>query len=424
MAAELARAARGGGQGSVVLPRQARLAASADLRLSALGSRYGKLAFLCAACGARFDVGRLVRWPEWMARALWFAFAYYVVALLPVLGLVNHYYIRYSYVGDHFQYLASMGIIALAGAGIARLLARVGLWRRASGDAICLALLLVLAVLTWRSAACTKTSRRSIGRRSSAIPNVGSRIPTSAFCCQAAVSTRKRSTSTRRHWILSPISPNRTKISALPWRNSGRVPEAIEHYRKAIENDPAMSRRYNLAVTLAGAGQTSEAIAQLGKALETRPDYAEAHNNLALLLANQGKLDEAIFQYERALQSNPKYAKARNNLGLAYSARGRTDKAISQYRMAIEIAPNLAEAHYNLGVDLAARGEIAEAIVHYRRALASNPNYAKAHYRLGLALAASRQVDAAIVEYEKALAIKPDFANARRRLEAIRRRTQ
>src|SRR4029453_15636702 len=52
-------------------------------------------------------------------RALFFAAAYYVVSLFPVLGFFSVFFFRYSFVSDHFQYLASMGPLALTGAGIA-----------------------------------------------------------------------------------------------------------------------------------------------------------------------------------------------------------------------------------------------------------------------------------------------------------------
>src|SRR6184192_1471660 len=59
----------------------------------------------------------------WLIRAKWsravfFTLAYYVVSLFPVLGFFSVYFFRYSFVSDHFQYLASMGPLALAGAGI------------------------------------------------------------------------------------------------------------------------------------------------------------------------------------------------------------------------------------------------------------------------------------------------------------------
>jgi len=71
----------------------------------------------------------------WSRRNGWgrsplFAFAYFAVSLFPLLGFFNVYYFRFSYVADHFQYLASMGPLALAGAGLARLPAWLAQGRR------------------------------------------------------------------------------------------------------------------------------------------------------------------------------------------------------------------------------------------------------------------------------------------------------
>jgi len=38
---------------------------------------------------------------------------FFVVTLSPVLGLIPFTYFQYSFVADHFQYLASLGIITL-----------------------------------------------------------------------------------------------------------------------------------------------------------------------------------------------------------------------------------------------------------------------------------------------------------------------
>jgi hypothetical protein len=59
----------------------------------------------------------------WLKRHAWsraclFAFAYFLVALLPALGLIDNSIFRYSPVFDHLQYLASIGPLALAGAGL------------------------------------------------------------------------------------------------------------------------------------------------------------------------------------------------------------------------------------------------------------------------------------------------------------------
>jgi Flp pilus assembly protein TadD len=53
------------------------------------------------------------------------------------------------------------------------------------------------------------------------------------------------------------------------------------------------------------------------KALEIRPDYAEAHNNLGVALARQGRLEEAIARFGEALRLKPDYEEARTNLEFA-----------------------------------------------------------------------------------------------------------
>jgi len=42
-------------------------------------------------------------------RPVAFAFVYFVITLFPVLDFFDVYFFRYSFVSDHFQYLASMG---------------------------------------------------------------------------------------------------------------------------------------------------------------------------------------------------------------------------------------------------------------------------------------------------------------------------
>ena len=66
------------------------------------------------------------------SRPAFFAAAYYVVSLFPVLGFFSVFFFRYSFVSDHFQYLASMGPLALAGAGIVTGCSRLAASRRLS----------------------------------------------------------------------------------------------------------------------------------------------------------------------------------------------------------------------------------------------------------------------------------------------------
>ena len=134
-----------------------------------------------------------------------------------------------------------------------------------------------------------------------------------------------------------------------------------------------------------------EAIAHYQKALQIKPDYAEAHNNLGNALLQKGQVDEAMAHYQKALQINPDYAEAHNNLGNALLQKGRVDEAITHYQKALQIKPDYAEAHNNLGNALLQKGNVDEAMAHYQKALQIKPDYAEAHNNLGNALASKGQ---------------------------------
>ena len=74
----------------------------------------------------------------------------FVGTLFPVLGFLNVYPFLYSYVADHFQYLSSLGLIALAAAAISLLIGRLRQPTPYAASGLCLILLATLAVLTWQ----------------------------------------------------------------------------------------------------------------------------------------------------------------------------------------------------------------------------------------------------------------------------------
>ena len=156
------------------------------------------------------------------------------------------------------------------------------------------------------------------------------------------------------------------------------------------------------------------------KALEIKPDYAEAHNSLGLVLAAQGRVGEAIAHFSKTLEIKPNDELAHYNLGNMLAGRGQADEAIAHYRKALEIKPDYEAAHFKLANVLAGRGQADEAIAHYRKALEINPDDAEAHSNLGVVLAGRGQLDEAIAHFQKALEIKPDDVKVRRNLEVAR----
>src|SRR5439155_1042154 len=119
-------------------------------------------------------------------------------------------------------------------------------------------------------------------------------------------------------------------------------------------------------------------------ALDSQSSIAE--NNLGVVRADQHKLAEAIEHYQRALQRRPDYADAHNNWGNALAQQGKPAEAIDHYRQALRIKPDAAEVHTNWGLALTLQGRPAEAIEHYERALQISPDFALARSSLRDAL--------------------------------------
>ena len=377
----------------------------------------------------------------------------YVALLLPALGFANVYFMLYSFVADHYQY-AAMIVPSAVFVGAAATLARGRIGRPQNGYVLGLALLAVLAVLSWRQtrmyADVETLYRTTIDRNPNcwlAQNNLGLVLAARGQVDEAIAHYRKaleiKPDYADAHYNLANASAGRGQFDeaiahyrkaleikpdyveahynfANVLAGRGQVDEAIAHYRKALEIQPdSMEVRTNLANTLAACGQVDEAITHFRRILEIRPDYVEAHFNLANVLAGHGQADEAIAHYRKALEIQPDLVEAHGNLGSALAARGKVEEAIAQYQKALEIKPDYAEAHSNLGLALAGRGKVDEAIAHYRKALEIQPDYSDAHYNLGLALADHGQVDEALVHFQKALALA-SARNDRALADAIR----
>ena len=87
-----------------------------------------------------------------------------------------------------------------------------------------------------------------------------------------------------------------------------------------------------------------------------------AHYQLGLVLSEQGQLDEAIAACRRAIELKPDHADAHYSLGVFLGRTGRPDEAVAAYRKAIALEPDHAESHCNLGIALRKQGKLAQAL--------------------------------------------------------------
>jgi len=321
----------------------------------------------------------------WLKRERWsraylFAFTYFIAALLPVVGLIDNYVFHFSLVFDHFQYLASMGALVLAGAGLARFSDFYIPKKPWLQSAFCAGLLLVLGTATWQRTWAYENREALWSDTLSKDPN-----------CWAG------------HNNLGLIFFGR-----------GQVDEAIDHFRKALQIYPNYPEAHsNLGNALLQKGQLDEALAQFQEAVKIAPQYARGHYNFGNTLLQHGQLDEAIAQLQKALEIDPNYVEAHGCLGDALLQKGQVDEAVAQFQKAAEIAPNSFVTHYNFGVALVTKRQLDEAAAQYQRALEINPKSLETHFNLGLILLKKRQTGEAITQFMEVLRLKPDFIPAR-----------
>ncbi|MBZ5637491.1 MAG: tetratricopeptide repeat protein [Acidobacteriia bacterium] len=283
----------------------------------------------------------------------WVAFAAFLVALFPALGFFNVYPMRYSWVADHFQYLASAAPIALFAASAARAAARarahVPPWLPRAVAAV---LLLALGAATWSRA--------------------------HAF--------RDEETLWRDTLARNPSAWMAHNNLAGMLQARGETEEAIAHLRETLRLKPDHAgARENLGLLLARSGRASEAIPELIEAVRQRPDAAAARAALAGLLAAAGRLGDAIAEYEAALKLDARDPDLLFGLANALARDGHVGEAANRYAEGLRIRPQDADAHYDLGTLLARGGRLSEGIAELEEAVRLRPGMTEARRNLEIA---------------------------------------
>ena len=351
------------------------------------------------------------------------AFLLFGITLFPALGFFDVYPFRFSFVADHFQYLAGLGIIVpavsvLAGAARPR-------WMRM--PAACL-LLLPLGGQTWSRSAVYRDSETLW--RATLARNPASWLAHNNLCSLLLARPAQLAEAARECRAALALRPDFAEAHnnlATALARAGRMPEAVAEFQAALAARPDfVEARFNLANALAAMpGREPDAIAEYRAALRLRPSYVEAHLNLAgVLLRLPDGAAQAVEEDRAALRLDPGRAEAHNHLATALARMpGRVPEAIAEYQAALRVDPNSARAHNNLGSLLAEiPGRLPEAIAEYQAAVSANPDYAGAHYNLGVALARAGREAEAIAEFEAALRIDPGFSQARYNLAVLRAR--
>jgi tetratricopeptide (TPR) repeat protein len=273
---------------------------------------------------------------EKWSRPLLFAWYFFCVALAPVMGFTDVFFMRYSLVADHYQHIAIIGIIALTSSAW-----RV--WQQRT-----------LGLMHWAATA----------------------IPFATIGTFAFLSVQQSGLYRDEITLFSATLENNPECWMLH-NNLGkalyeadRYQEAIEQYQETLHFNPDYPQAlYNIGLAKAKINRPQEAIDYYRKALRFKPNCVEAHHNLSMMLVQIGRPREAIEHDETALRLKPDYPEAHNNLGVAYIRINRPQEAIEHFEQAIRLRADYATACYNLALAYAKIHKTTEAIAMAKKAL-------------------------------------------------------
>ncbi len=242
------------------------------------------------------------------------AYLFFWVTLFPVLGFFNVYPFRFSFVADHFQYLASLGVIIPTAALLAEWARKMSLGHfEKIGCAA--ALVVVLGTLSWNHA----------------------QIFRNAEMLYESVLARNPGC-----WLAEG------NLGSLLLNRPNRKTEAVAHLKEALRLRPDFAEaENNLGLSFLGQPELRpQAQAAFESAVRMNPRYAPAHNNLGTIFLDMpDRLPDAIREYQTAVRIRPDYSEARCNLALALARTpGRAREAVDEIEEALRIDPSYPRA--------------------------------------------------------------------------------
>lgn len=250
-------------------------------------------------------------WRKMLGRGTVAAVLFYVATLFPMLGVFTLYTFRYTYVADHYQYLAGIGPITLAAAVGCFLTKHRDKWTKAFATVLAASILVILGFLTWNQCRSYKNGQtlwqdtlRKNNRSFMAYNNLGSIL-----------------------------------------HSQGDVNRAISYFNQSIKIYPDHAEAYyNLGCAFVSQGDFNRAISYFNQAIKVYPDYAKAYNNLAFTLAAHPdpavrEPNKAIYLANHAIQLQRHTDPATlDTLAVAYASAGQFEKAIATTEKALQMA--------------------------------------------------------------------------------------
>lgn len=287
-----------------------------------------------------------------LGRGPFFVLLAYCAILLPVMGFVNIFYMRYSLVADHWQYVALPVVVAGFAALLTTIVSRWGTNARKAAGVLGAAVLMLCFVSDWHRQASFRDIetlyRDTIARNPKAVmalTNLGSMLYRNATSSQPPGDVSEAEKYLREATSLDPNDPEAHAVLGNILFDRGDFAGAMGHYTAGLALIPG-PERYKLL------GEIAETHARMGKPAEGAKAYAEAVRlhpdmrglvRLGELSLQAGDARTAVESFLQLRANGVQSAQLSANLVAAYAAAGQRQEAEAELGAALREFPNAPE---------------------------------------------------------------------------------
>jgi lipoprotein NlpI len=309
-------------------------------------------------------------------KKLWLAiWAFYVITLLPVLGIVK---VGYQAMADRYTYIPGIGPFLVAGLLTSVLITGTNKffrWRTALKTFIPLIMMAILCLMLSLTVKQIKIWNNTF----------------SLFNHVIEISSEK---------FYLPY-----QIRGVMFKESGEFDRAIEDFNEAILLNPSDMDSYNYrAQVFSATGQLEKAIADFTVSINARPT-PEAYYERGIAFSKKGETDKAIKDFTNAVTMNPRDFEAYTRLGILYGRNGSLSRAVESFDIAIELNPDYHFTYGNRGHAYLLMGDHEKALEDFNKALDLNKNYTRAYVNRGNLYLTTGRRELALEDFQKACSL-------------------
>jgi protein O-mannosyl-transferase len=299
------------------------------------------------------------------------AWCYYVVSLIPVLGIIK---VGSQSMADRYAYLPSLGPFLVLGLAAARVSKKV-----------------------------SSLDTRGTIRKLSAISITSAIILVLSYATVVQISIWNNTVSLWSYVIdANPDIPIAYNNRGIAYKERGQLDKAFSDFNKAIVLAPSLAHGYNnRGIVYKEAGQYDRALWDYDKAIELDPSYAVAYANKGDVLKDKGQYDRALWNYDKAIELNPLYVEAYNNRGMTLNEIGQREKALWNYDKAVALNPSFFAAYNNRAVIFEEMGQLDRALEEITRAILVNKNHAMLYFNRGSLYSKMGSYELAILDIQR-----------------------